>query len=78
MKKTASVAEFTKQFGPLTNALAPGESVAVTSYGKLHGRYVREGVAQRRRRFDIGERLAREEYAAADGQRLIDSILAEA
>jgi prepilin-type processing-associated H-X9-DG protein len=34
MQKTASVAEFTKQSGPITNALAPGESVLVTSYGK--------------------------------------------
>lgn len=76
MKKTASVAEFTKQFGPITNALAPGESVEVTSYGKLHGRYVREGVASRRRRFDIGERLAQEEYSEADGQRLVNSVLA--
>jgi len=33
MKKRASVAEFTKQFGPITNELAPGESLQVTSYG---------------------------------------------
>ena len=33
MKKTASVAEFTKQFGPITHELAPGESVQVTSHG---------------------------------------------
>ncbi len=77
MKKTASVAEFTKQFGPITNALAPGESVEVTSYGKVHGRYVREGLPQRRQRLDLGERLAQQEYSEVDGQRLIDSILAE-
>jgi hypothetical protein len=78
MKNTASVAEFTKQFGPITNTLAPGEAVEVTSYGKLHGRYVREGVPQRRAKFDIGARLAQEDYAAADGQRLVDAILAQA
>lgn len=76
MKKRASVAEFTKQFGPLTNGLAPGESVEVTSYGKVHGRYVREGLPQRRARFDIGARLAQEEYSPADGQRFIEDILA--
>jgi len=78
MKRRVSVAEFTKQFGPLTNALTPGESLEVTSYGKPHGRYVREGVAPRRRRFDIGARLAREEYSEADGQRLIESVLDKA
>jgi len=78
MKKRVSVAEFTKQFGPLTNRLTPGESVEVTSYGKPHGRYVREGAVARRWRFDIGARLAREEYSETDGQRLIDAILAEA
>jgi hypothetical protein len=77
MNKTVSVAEFTKQFGPLTNNLAAGESVAVTSYGQVHGRYVREGVAQPRKKVNLGERLAREEYAAEAGQELIDSILRE-
>lgn len=77
MKKTASVAEFTKQFGPITNGLAPGESVEVTSYGKVHGRYVREGLPQRRVRFDIGRRLAQEDYPTTDAQRLIDTVLAE-
>ena len=77
MKKTASVAEFTKQFGPITNDLAPGESVQVTSYGKVHGRYVREGMARRRRKFDLGKRLAQEEYSAEAGQQLVDTILAE-
>jgi hypothetical protein len=78
MKKTASVAEFTKQFGPITNALAPGESVQVTSYGKVHGRYIREGAPQRRQNYDMGQRLAQEEYSVAAGQELVDSILAEA
>ena len=78
MKKTVSVAEFTKQFGPLTNNLVAGESVAVTSYGRVHGRYVREGAAQRRRKLDLGKRLAQEEYGPEVGQRLIDTILAEA
>jgi hypothetical protein len=78
MKKTASVAEFTKQFGPITNALAPGESVQVTSYGKVHGRYIREGAPQRRQNYDIGRRLAQEEYSLAEGQELLDSILSEA
>ena len=77
MKKTASVAEFTKQFGPITNGLAPGESVEVTSYGKVHGRYVREGLPRRRARFDIGRRLAQEDYPTTDAQRLIDTVLAE-
>jgi len=76
MKRTASVAQFTKQFGPITNSLAPGESVEVTSYGSVHGRYVREGMPRRRQRFDIGKRLAQEDYPAAAGQRLIDVILA--
>jgi len=78
MKKTASVAEFTKQFGPITNALAPGESVQVTSYGKVHGRYIREGTPQRRKKCDLGRRLAHEEYSAAEGQELVDAILSEA
>jgi hypothetical protein len=78
MKKTASVAEFTKQFGPITNALAPGESVAVTSYGKIHGRYVRDGLPRRRRKLDLGKQLAQEEYSEAAGQSLVDMILAEA
>ena len=78
MKKTASVAEFTKQFGPITNDLAPGESVQVTSYGKVHGRYVREGMPRRRRKFDLGKRLAQEEYSAKAGQQLIETILSEA
>jgi len=43
MKKTVPVAGFTKQFGPLTNDLPAGELVEVTSYGQLHGRYVRDG-----------------------------------
>lgn len=77
MKKTASVAEFTKQFGPITNALAPGESVQVTSYGKVHGRYIREGTLQRRKKCDLGRRLAQEKYSAAEGQELIDAILSE-
>jgi hypothetical protein len=77
MKKTVSVAEFTKQFGPITNELVPGESVQVTSYGKAHGRYVREGTPQRRSKFDLGKRLAQEKYGPADGQRLIDTILSE-
>jgi hypothetical protein len=78
MKKRASVAEFTKQFGPITNGLAAGESVEVTSYGKVHGRYVREGPVQRRPRFDIGRRLTAEPYSPAAGQALIDAILADA
>jgi hypothetical protein len=77
MKKTASVAKFTKQFGPITNALAPGESVQVTSYGKTHGRYVREGAPQRREKYDLGQRLAQEEYSAAAGQELVEAILSE-
>jgi hypothetical protein len=77
MKKTASVAEFTKQFGPITNALAPGESVQVTSYGKVHGRYIREGTLQRREKYDLGQRLAQEEYSVAEGQELVDAILSE-
>jgi hypothetical protein len=78
MNKTASVAEFTKQFGPITNTLAPGESVQVTSYGKVHGRYIREGAPQRRRNYDMGQRLAQEEYSVAEGQELVDAILSEA
>jgi len=77
MKKTASVAEFTKQFGPITNDLAPGESVQVTSYGKVHSRYVREGMPRRRPKFDLGKRLAQEEYGAEAGQQLVDAILSE-
>jgi hypothetical protein len=77
MKKTASVAEFTKQFGPLTNALAPGESVQVTSYGKVHGRYIREGTPQRREKYDLAKRLAQEDYSVAQGQELVDAILSE-
>jgi hypothetical protein len=78
VKKTASVAEFTKRFGPITNALAPGESVQVTSYGKVHGRYIREGASQRRQKYDMGQRLAQEEYSVAEGQQLVDAILSEA
>jgi len=77
MKKTASVAEFTKQFGPITNALAPGESVQVTSYGQVHGRYIREGIPQRRKKYNLGERLAKEQYSAAAGQDLVKAILSE-
>ena len=77
MKKTASVAEFTKQFGPITNELAPGESVQVTSYGKVHGRYVREGMPRRRKKVNLGQRLMREDYSAEAGQRLIEAILSE-
>ena len=77
MKKTASVAEFTKQFGPITNELAPGESVQVTSYGKVHGRYVREGTPRRRKKYNLGERLMQEQYSSEVGQRLIDAILSE-
>ncbi len=78
MRKTASVAEFTKQFGPITNALAPGESVQVTSYGKVHGRYIREGTPQRRKKCHLGRRLAQEDYSPAEGQKLVDAILSEA
>lgn len=77
MNKKVSVAEFSKQFWPLTNSLAAGESVVVTSHGQVHGRYVREGVAQARKKLNLGERLAQEEYAAEAGQELIDSILRE-
>jgi len=77
MKKNVSVAEFTKQFGPITNNLVPGESVQVTSYGKVHGRYVRAGSVERRPKFELGRRLKREPYATQDGQRLVESILAE-
>lgn len=73
----ASVAEFTKQFGPITNALAPGESVQVTSYGKVHGRYIREGTPERHDKFDLGERVAQEEYSPEEGQALIDAILSD-
>ena len=77
MKQRASVAEFTKQFGPLTNNLVAGESVAVTSYGRVHGRYVREGAAQRRRKLNLGRRLAQEDYPPEVGQTLVETILAE-
>jgi hypothetical protein len=77
MKKSVSVAEFTKQFGPITNDLVPGESVQVTSYGKVHGRYVREGKPQRRVKIDLGKRVSEEDYSADLGQDLIDSILSE-
>lgn len=77
MKTTVSVAEFTKQFGPITNDLVPGESVRVTSHGKVHGRYVREGMPQRRPKVDLGQRLAQEEYGAEEGQQLVTEILAE-
>ena len=77
MKKPVSVAEFTKQFGPITNELAPGESVQVTSYGEVHGRYVREGLRRRRRKFDLGKRLSQEPYSAKVGQQLVDAILSE-
>lgn len=72
------MAEFTKQFGPLTNNLAAGESVAVTSYGQVHGRYVREGSARRRPRLSLRLHLNRAEYPPKVGQQLIDRILAEA
>lgn len=75
MKKTVSVAEFTKRFGPITNTLAAGQSVVVTSYGKLHGRYIREGVRQRRPKLDISKQLAREAYDATAGQQLISAII---
>jgi hypothetical protein len=78
MKKTVSVAEFTKQFGPITNDLVPGDSVQVTSYGKVHGRYVREGTPQRRRKIDLGKRVAQEEYGAELGRHLVDAILSDA
>lgn len=78
MKKTVSVAEFTKQFGPITNDLVPGESVQVTSYGKVHGRYVREGRASRRPKVDLGKRLAQEEYSPKLGRDLIEAILSDA
>jgi len=77
MKKTVSVAEFTKQFGPITKDLVPGESVRVTSHGKVHGRYVREGVPQRQPKVNLGECLGREEYLAEDGEKLVSGILAE-
>lgn len=77
MKKTVSVAEFTKQFGPITNDLPAGESVLVTSYGRVHGRYVREGAPERRPKLDLGKRVAQEEYDAEVGGELIDSLLAE-
>lgn len=78
MKKTVSVAEFTKQFGPITNELVPGDSVQVTSYGKVHGRYVREGSPQRRPKIDLGKRLAQEVYGAELGRQLVDTILSDA
>ena len=75
MKKKVSVAEFTKQFGPITNALVPGEAVEVTSYGRVHGHYIREGARQRRSKVDLGKHLAQEDYDAEMGQHLVDSIL---
>jgi hypothetical protein len=78
MRKTVSVAEFTKQFGPITNDLVPGESVQVTSYGKVHGHYVREGTPRRRSKIDLGKRLAEEDYSPEVGQHLINAILLEA
>jgi hypothetical protein len=75
MKKAVSVAEFTKRFGPITSSLAAGESVEVTSYGKLHGRYIREGARQRRPKIDLGKRVAQETYDATAGQQLINAIV---
>jgi hypothetical protein len=77
MKASVSVAEFTKQFGPLTNHLGPGQSVQVTNHGRIHGRYVRAGPPQRRLKLDLGHRVAQEDYAPEDGQRLITAILGE-
>ena len=77
MKKMVSVAEFTKQSGPITNDLVPGESVQVTSYGKVHGRYVREGTLPRRPKIDLGKRLAQEEYGPELGRQLVQTILAD-
>ncbi len=71
------MAEFTKQFGPITNDLAPGESVQVTSYGKVHGYYIREGMPRRRRKLDLGKRLAQEEYPVEAGRQLIQAILSD-
>lgn len=78
MKKILSVAEFTKTFGRLSAAMAPGEAVQVTAHGKPVGRFIREGGLQRRRNFDIGQRLQQETYSERDGQRLIDSIIESA
>ena len=77
VKETVSVAQFTKQFGPLTNHLVPGQSVQVTTHGKVHGRYVREGSPQRQPKIDLGRRLAQQDYDAEAGQRLITAILGE-
>ena len=78
MKKRVSVAEFTKQFGPITNDLVPGESVQVTSCGKVHGHYIRDGTPQRRPKIDLGQRLAKEEYGTELGRQLVEAILSEA
>lgn len=78
MNKTASVAQFTKTFGKLSAALAPGESVSVTAHGRPVGRFIREGAPRRRHNFDIGQRLKQEAYSERDGQRLIDHILESA
>lgn len=78
MKKTVSVAEFTRRFGPTTAVLRPGESVEVTRFGKLHGRYVRAGLPRRARQLDLGNCLARQGYSQEDGKRLISAILATA
>lgn len=78
VKKSVSVAEFTKQFGPLTNALPPGESIEVTSRGKPHGRYIREGRRRAKWRFDLGQRVAALDYPESEGQKLIEAILADA
>lgn len=75
MNKSASVATFTKTFSKLSEGLAPGESVQVTSHGKPVGRFIREGERQRRRKVDLGQRLLQEPYSEQDGQQLVDAIL---
>jgi len=44
---------------------------------KKSGRYIREGASQRRQKYDMGQRLAQEEYSVAEGQQLVDAILSE-
>lgn len=78
MQKTVPVAEFIRHFRRITNDLVPGESVQVTSCGKVHGRYIRQGTPRRGAKIDLGKRLAQEKYSPSVGQHLIDTILTEA
>ena len=69
--KTISARDFQHQFGGMSKALKPGESITVTKHGKPFGYFTR---AATRKAPDYFGRLKKLGHSPKVGQKLIEAI----